>query len=424
MHYLMVVRVPSYRVDAKTVALESAFREHLIVLKRSLGQFAEQLTVIVPTMSTDRFHRDVASLSHINEDEHGIRFVLLHPETAKPIKYNIRYLPTNFYTIYKECANADIIHAGRDFPTNIFNFLGSIAAALHHKHLIFVVNIDNRPSGKMMFESGLCGWRHYLLDKWMYTPLTNLQIRFASRFARLLLVKGQSLARDFGNGRAVTKSFLNTVHDDSQVISLKRLAIKHERQANRSHPLQAVYFGRIIQYKGIDHSIRAVHKCRKHGANVSLKIIGNGPDKPRLEALVDELHMHECVSFQTAVPYARVLEIIYHCDVLLATPLSSDTPRSAIDAMSQGLCLAAYRTPYYSDLVESGAVLVTPWNSVAGIATSLEELDSNREKLTSMSANAVVFATNNTNTRWIEQRSYWTKKYCTPSYDRSACNRA
>lgn len=219
----MVVRVPSHRIAPGRVAMESAFREHLIVLRAAFGDDITSFTVIVPTMSQARYERDNASLSEIDEQRDGFRFILLHREGCGRLRYNLTELPKNFVRMWSAIKDADLVHSGLDHPTNLFNFLGSVAAVLRRKPLVFVIDIDNRPSARMLYESGLSSRKGYILEQYLYTPLANAQTRFASRFAKLLLVKGESLAKDFGNSRAVTKTFIDVVHDRSMVIDDERL---------------------------------------------------------------------------------------------------------------------------------------------------------------------------------------------------------
>lgn len=412
MHYVIVVRVPTFRVDEQTVAMESAFKEHLLLLWELLKEHFDKLTVIVPEMARADFEKASSSLARLNHGEEEINIRIARGIDAGRVKYNLFRLVPNFVTIYSVCRRADLVHAGRDFPTSLFNFLGTFSAAICRKPCIFTVDIDNRPTGRMLYLSGLWSKKTYLLDKYIYTPLVNLQIRFASRFSSLLLVKGDALVRDFGNGRATAKKILDVVHDDSMVIDEQTLARKLDLQRDPSRALRAVFFGRLVSYKGIDHSIMAVKICRERGDQIDLTIIGDGPEKKNLVRLVDELGLNDTVSFLGAMPYQSLITSLHEYDILLATPLGSDTPRSIFDAMSQGLATVAYDTPYYQDLVCSEAVFVSEWNKPEGIATNLRIISDDPELLTKASCQAVGFARTNTQGYWLKKRVEWTCQYC------------
>ena len=47
--------------------------------------------------------------------------------------------------------------------------------------------------------------------------------------------------------------------------------------------------GRLIPLKALDVSLRAISLVRDEGLDVSIDILGDGPERPGLEALVNEL---------------------------------------------------------------------------------------------------------------------------------------
>lgn len=412
MHYVIVVRVPTFRIDEQTVAMESAFKEHLLMLWGMLKENFDKLTVIVPEMSRSDFEKSSTSLAQLNQSEEEIEIRLARGLDAGKIKYNLFRLIPNFLIIHSVCRRADVVHAGRDFPTSLFNFLGTASAAIHRKPCIFTVDIDNRPTGRMLYMSGLWSKRTYLLDKFLYTPLVNLQIRFAARYASLLLVKGDALARDFDTGRAAIKKIHDVVHDESMILGEQAMASKLELHRDLSRPLRTLFFGRLVGYKGIDHSIRAVKICRDRGELIDLTIIGDGPEKEKLARLVDELGLQNVVHLVGAMPYQSLITSLHEYDILLATPLGSDTPRNIFDAMSQGLATVAYDTPYYLGLVYSGAVFVSEWNDPEGIAANLQKLSADRSLLADASRDGLEFARTNTQEYWLKKRVEWTRQHC------------
>jgi glycosyltransferase involved in cell wall biosynthesis len=62
--------------------------------------------------------------------------------------------------------------------------------------------------------------------------------------------------------------------------------------------LDFVFLGRLVSDKGVDHAILALDQLNKQAAkNFSLTIIGDGPERRRLEALVVSLHLNTHVHF-------------------------------------------------------------------------------------------------------------------------------
>ena len=58
-----------------------------------------------------------------------------------------------------------------------------------------------------------------------------------------------------------------------------------------------IYMGRLKCHKNLDHLIQVVSLLKKKGDSMTLQIIGDGPERKRLEALVKELNISENVVF-------------------------------------------------------------------------------------------------------------------------------
>jgi L-malate glycosyltransferase len=75
-----------------------------------------------------------------------------------------------------------------------------------------------------------------------------------------------------------------------------------------------IFVGRLSREKGVAHLIRAFSRLISLHEQVTLIIIGDGPDRAKLESLTDSLRMTDCVhfmGFQTNVyPYIRNAEFL------------------------------------------------------------------------------------------------------------------
>lgn len=62
-----------------------------------------------------------------------------------------------------------------------------------------------------------------------------------------------------------------------------------------SVPKRMVAVGRMVRTKGFDTLIKASHELRQRGIDHHLKIIGDGPQRPELERLIESLGLHDTV---------------------------------------------------------------------------------------------------------------------------------
>lgn len=180
-------------------------------------------------------------------------------------------------------------------------------------------------------------------------------------------------------------------------------------------PLRLVYFGRLTAYKGVDRMVHVMSLLEaKAPGRFTLDIIGAGEEIKQLRLQIDALNLQSVVKLLGAMPFgAEFFAKLQHYDILLACPLSPDTPRSALDAMAAGLALVAYDTDYYRELqLQSTAVRTTPWLDDNAMMKELLALEEDRGSLVELRRAAVAFAAANTQQTWLEKRAAWTREFC------------
>ena len=62
-------------------------------------------------------------------------------------------------------------------------------------------------------------------------------------------------------------------------------------------PFRVLVVGRLSAEKGQQEALRAVSLAREQGYNIELQLVGDGPDRPKLEALARQLHLESSVFF-------------------------------------------------------------------------------------------------------------------------------
>jgi len=91
-------------------------------------------------------------------------------------------------------------------------------------------------------------------------------------------------------------------------------------------------------YKGLDVLLRAVAACRRRGDEISLTLLGDGPDRPSLERLAAELGLAGSVHFQGWVAAGSDVQVHLDAADLFVLPSRVEgLPRALIEAMGRGL---------------------------------------------------------------------------------------
>jgi glycosyltransferase involved in cell wall biosynthesis len=409
--YLIVVPVRFHRAAAGLVATESAFAEHLRMLRRMLAPRFDRIRVAAPVMSAAQYERTKGALGHIREAEEGIELVELFPADCGRLSFLFRWFPRALARLRSAVKRCDLLHGGTSHDLwRPFEFPALALAVASGKRTICVADIDLRREAEMSRATGRWSRKSYLVSRWIYDPLRNAELSFAAKRCSLVLFKGASLVRDFGRGRPEVKDFYDTAFSEEHVIPAAELAAKLARFEDAERPLELVYFGRLTGYKGVDRCLQALALAVERGfTRFRFQVIGDGEQRAELEQMTRELGLADRVQFRGAVPFGPALfERLWHCDLSLAAPLSPDTPRSAFDALASGVPVLAFDTSYYADLAKSGAVVTVPWPSVDALAERIEAFGRDKRALAPMAQKGVAFARENTQEIWLERRVRWT----------------
>jgi glycosyltransferase involved in cell wall biosynthesis len=408
----MVLPVQHFRFGPGQVAVESAFAEHLRMMRDRIGDAADRLVVAAPAMGEGVYASRKQVMSVIDEEKEAINFCTLFSEDADARSFGarIRRFLATMRRIYWLTQQSFCVHSGLSWDVWLpFEFASILFGAILRRRTVFVVDIDYRNSAQMSYRVGDWSWKSYALCKYIYDTARSLQLGIAVRYCSVVLLKGRKMVSDFGSGRPNVKYILDASHSEANIIDASALESKVNRLKDKSMPLRLTYFGRLTAYKGIDRCIQAVAMARRKGSNVELDIIGSGEQLDALHGITTEYDADSYVRFLGGRTFnQQFFCFLYQYHLLLAAPLREDTPRSALDAMAAGVPYLAFDTYYYRELLESGAGQVVPWLDVAAMAEAIVQLERNREQVISMVRNSVTYASSNTQEIWLERRLAWT----------------
>ena len=102
--------------------------------------------------------------------------------------------------------------------------------------------------------------------------------------------------------------------------------------------------GRLLHWKGFDLGIAAFARAASTRPDMTLTIVGDGPQRARLEALAASLGVAERVRFTGAVSRAETLEIAAESDLFLFPSLHDSGAMAIVEALALGVpvvCLDA-----------------------------------------------------------------------------------
>ena len=132
-----------------------------------------------------------------------------------------------------------------------------------------------------------------------------------------------------------------------------------EHRLGPGEPVRILTVARLVEIKGVEYAIRAMAtvRDRMNDRTVRYDIIGEGPLRPKLEALVAELHLDTCVTLHGAAPiedvraFMAAAHVFVHASV--TTPEGDEEGQGVVlvEAQAAGLPVVATRHGPFAEVV-------------------------------------------------------------------------
>jgi glycosyltransferase involved in cell wall biosynthesis len=142
--------------------------------------------------------------------------------------------------------------------------------------------------------------------------------------------------------------------------------------------LRLVFFGRLVGWKGADMVLDIFAEVKKQTPSAELWIVGDGPERPRLQQQAKALGLSAAVTFHGWTTHEECPRLLSQCDVFLYPSVFDCGGAAVLEAMSLGLAVVALNWGGPGDyLASGGGVLVEPVGrrrSVAELAKAVQTL--------------------------------------------------
>ena len=103
----------------------------------------------------------------------------------------------------------------------------------------------------------------------------------------------------------------------------KSVVQKVEQKVNLgARPRRILFVGSLIPLKNVDILLQSFEKVHRIYPDTELTIVGDGPERTRLFALAERLHLRDCAKFTGAVSRQSVLDLMVESDlfVMVSSP--------------------------------------------------------------------------------------------------------
>ncbi len=167
-----------------------------------------------------------------------------------------------------------------------------------------------------------------------------------------------------------------------------RLGVDPERFAPKPEKMPADVFevlcvGRLTPAKGQHILLDALELLIAAGRKPHLTFVGNGPDRPSLEAQTQRLGLSDFVEFAGSVNQDRILEYYNNADVFVLPSFAEGLPVVLMEAMAMQVPCITTNITGVPELIQHGVNgYLTAASDVEGLAKAIEYLMDHPEEST------------------------------------------
>lgn len=293
-------------------------------------------------------------------------------EKAGVEHYKLKHLRRNIEPIHDLLAFFEILKLIKKLQPDLVHvntskaaFLGSLAGKIARKKVVFTAH------GLIFHEPGL------IISEAMFIKLE----RFASRFRDYAIAVSEA-DYQFGLKHRIIKFGLGKrIHNGLEQVRFISRADAQQKLGLSDAKFLIGTIANLYHRKGIDSFITAI-KPLANKDEVRIVIIGEGPERPKLEELITTLGLENTVILKGEI--AKASTYLKAFDLFVLPSRKEGFPYVLLEAMQAGLPILATDVGGNSEALGAGCGMIVPSDSPSHLTTAIRELMANkdlREKL-------------------------------------------
>jgi glycogen(starch) synthase len=135
---------------------------------------------------------------------------------------------------------------------------------------------------------------------------------------------------------------------------------------NPSLKICFAYVGRFVPEKGIPTLLQATRLLRKEGHEFEIRLIGDGPERPKLEAIIGQEHLESCVRITGYLTATALADALGDVGVVVMPSVWEETAGlAAIEQMMRGRLVIASNVGGLGEIVGDAGLKCPPGDAHA-----------------------------------------------------------
>src|SRR5690606_38908723 len=115
-----------------------------------------------------------------------------------------------------------------------------------------------------------------------------------------------------------------------------------------------IFVGRLGREKNVAFLLEALRRVREAVDRVHLVLVGDGPDRPRLERMAREMGLAAQVHFTGTFTRDQVIQAYHGADLFVIASTTETQGLATLEAMAAGLPVVGVDAPGTHDMVQNG----------------------------------------------------------------------
>lgn len=204
--------------------------------------------------------------------------------------------------------------------------------------------------------------------------LTLFKETFSTYFKAAIFVSkiGKKRWKDLCKENVIQKVIYNAV-DNVAFTPIKK---------NKDKIINLLFVGRLVNRKGLMYLLKAIKKITANHSNIKLTVIGDGPEKLKLEKYVRDNKLSKLVYFKGEIFGNARIKYFQNSDIFCAPYTDEAFGITILEALSCGVPVVGFKNEAFNEVLKGYQYpkLFVPNKNILELAESLTELIKNNKK--------------------------------------------
>lgn len=147
----------------------------------------------------------------------------------------------------------------------------------------------------------------------------------------------------------------------------------HQSKRTNNNVTEFITVGHLDAWRGFDLVIEAMNGAIVLNSNIHLTIVGNGPDRTRLERLIEKYSLKSFVTLTGKVSMKTYRELMANADVVVNAALKEGAVTVSFDCMAMGKPLICLDTTGYTRYFTNDYAILIPRKGRAEVIQGLKD---------------------------------------------------